>query len=86
MSRQTVSPFIEFCKANREEVKAANPTANFGDMGRLLKVRWDELNEAKKSAYQVKKPDTSDEPGLRRSSRLRNQRLGLDFWGLKLKK
>jgi hypothetical protein len=86
MSRQTVSPFIEFCKANREEVKAANPTANFGDMGRLLKVRWDELNETKKSAYQVKKPDTADEPGLRRSSRLRNQRLGLDFWGLKQKK
>jgi HMG (high mobility group) box len=81
-----------FCVANREEVKAANPAAEVGDMGRLLRIRWNSLSESEKAMYdkpQVKdEKDLNIEPeqGVRRSSRLRNKRLGLNFWGLKEKK
>lgn len=84
-----VSPFIAFCKANRDEIKAANPTAELGDMGGLLSAAWKELSKSEKASYAVNHKNcalaTSQcEPGLRRSSRLRNKRLGLDFWGIKL--
>jgi hypothetical protein len=85
-STNTTSPFIAFCNAKRAEVKAANPNANFGDIARLLSVAWKELNETKKSAYKAphKNNESESEPGLRRSSRLRNKRLGLNFWGTKI--
>ena len=91
---KTESPFIAFCNANREQVKTANPTAEFGDVGRLLSVAWKQLNESEKELYsntQKNNGDTMtliahDSPnvlGLRRSNRLRNKRLGLNFWGSK---
>jgi HMG (high mobility group) box len=93
MSKPTVSPFIAFCKANRDEVKAANPTSEFGEMGRLLWSLWNQLSDSEKAVYSEPRGsrDTSGnqvhtppiEAGIRRSSRLRNKRLGLDFWGLK---
>jgi len=84
MSRR--SPFIEFCYANRDAVKAENPTAGFGEIGKLLSARWIELTAAEKAVYS-ETPNTvrvEQEPELRRSSRLRNKRLGRDFWGLKV--
>jgi len=69
----------------RDEVKAANPTAEFGEMGRLLRARWNNMNETEKASYAVGRESEPCESGLRRSSRLRNKRLGLNFWGLKLK-
>ena len=89
-----MSPFIAFCCAKRDEVKAANPDASFGDMGRLLAALWKEQNENKKALYTEPRTHTtrecvvatSNEPGLRRSARLRNKRNGLNFWGLKEKK
>lgn len=88
-SNKPTSPFIAFCNAKRAEVKAANPNANFGDIARLLSVAWKELNGIEKSAYKAPHKNNAVatsycEPGLRRSSRLRNKRLGLDFWGLKI--
>jgi len=96
-STRSTSPFIVFCKENRDAVKAANPTASFGDTAKLLSNIWKDMKRSEQEAYsesrnvnlgesrtQVNVP-TSDQP-LRRSSRLRNKRLGLDFWGLKLKK
>jgi len=93
-STRQMSPYIAFCYAKRDEVKAANPDASFGDMGRLLAALWKEQNENKKAMYTEPRTDTtrecvvatSNEPELRRSSRLRNKRLGLNFWGLKEKK
>ena len=70
--------YLAFCVANREEVKAANPAAEFGDMGRLLRTRWNMLSESEKAMYdkprvtiQMDLPDQ----GVRQSSRLRNKRL-----------
>ena len=83
MSRP-VSPFITFCYAKRDEVKAANPNAEFGEIARILSSLWKE-----KTAYveprRVQLVASVNEPGLRRSSRLRNKNLGLDFWGLRVK-
>jgi len=86
-----MTPFIAFCYAKRDEVRAANPMARFGDMSRLLSARWKELSESEKSAYAVPRNShkndgfviSNEDSGLRRSSRLRNKRLGLNFWGLK---
>jgi hypothetical protein len=51
MSNRAVSPFIVFCYLNRDEVKAANPTAEFGDMGRLLAVLWREMSQSERMVY-----------------------------------
>jgi hypothetical protein len=76
------SAYIAFCKENRDEVKAVNPAAAFGDMGRLLRDRWNNMSESEKETYASMKNNSSD-AGLRRSSRLRNKRLGVNFWGIK---
>lgn len=88
-TNRTVSPFIAFCKAKRDDIKAANPTAELGDMGGLLSAAWKELSESEKAVYAVNHKNyviasSQCESGLRRSSRLRNNRLGLDFFGIKL--
>jgi hypothetical protein len=94
----TFSAYIAFCKENRDEVKAANPNAVFGDMGRLLLARWNEMSAKERSVYTNPRDNSQQndenvhieaeipsEVGLRRSSRLRNKRMGVDFWGLKTK-
>jgi hypothetical protein len=89
MSKRAVSPFIAFCNAKRDDFKAANPNADFCDISVLLAIRWKEMSNSERKSY-VEKRATPEpvvaEPELRRSSRLRNNRLGLDFWGLKIKK
>jgi hypothetical protein len=86
MSTRTVSPFIAFCHAKREEVKAANPRAN---MGRMLAALWKNMSESERMAYSNQRKSTrianqpENQQEVRRSSRLRNKSLGLDFWGLK---
>ena len=42
------SPYIVFCCANRDKIKAANPNASFGELGRLLGAAWGELSDAEK--------------------------------------
>ena len=89
-TNRAVSPFIAFCKAKRDDIKDANPTAELGDMGRLLSAAWKDLSENEKALYAVNHKNyivesSHCELGLRRSARLRNKRLGLNFWGLKLK-
>ena len=84
MSRR--SPYIEFCYANRDAVRAENPTAVCGEMGKLLYARW---IEQKKAVYSEPRNTVcfavvENEQELRRSSRLRNKRLGRDFSGRKL--
>ncbi|NBO24228.1 MAG: hypothetical protein EBU93_03210 [Chlamydiae bacterium] len=46
-----ISPFIAFCHAHRDKVKAANPNAAFGETGRVLTQLWKELSESEKAAY-----------------------------------
>lgn len=43
-----VSPYITFCVTKRPEVKAMYPTANFGDIGRMLGNMWAGLSHEEK--------------------------------------
>jgi hypothetical protein len=43
--KRALSPYIIFCKKNREKVKAANPGATFGELGKLLGALWANLDE-----------------------------------------
>ena len=83
----STSPFIKFCQEKRDEVKAANPNANLGDIGMILASMWKEMNQTERTTrVEPRSQVTESDSGLRRSARLRNKRLGLNFWGLKLKK
>jgi hypothetical protein len=93
MSTRPVSPFIAFCNSRRDEVKAANPNAEFGKIGMLLSTLWKNMSQSEKDAYAQprKAPEpvpapVQNEPELRRSSRVRNKNLGLNFWGNKINK
>lgn len=85
----TFSAYISFCKAKRAEVKATNPNIAFGYTSPILFQLWNELSESEKSMYGAphnsnKNNESEPEPGVRRSQRLRNKRLGLNFWGIKI--
>ena len=41
-----------FCDAKREEIKAANPGAGFGETGKLLAAAWKECNAEDKANFQ----------------------------------
>jgi hypothetical protein len=92
MSTRAVSPFIVFCNSKRGELAAAYPKTNFGEIGVKLAVLWKSMSDSERRAYAEPRNDVvastacSSEPELRRSSRLRNKRLGLDFWGRKINK
>lgn len=43
--KKALSPYIIFCSKNREKVKAANPGASFGELGKLLGALWSNLDE-----------------------------------------
>jgi hypothetical protein len=42
------SAYILFCKEKRPEVQTANPTASFGEMGKLLGELWAKMSDAEK--------------------------------------
>jgi hypothetical protein len=76
-----VCPFITLCRAKRDQVKAENPNAAFGDIGRLLYALWKDLSDSERAAY---RSDGGRDvvvdgavSGLRRSNRLRNKLLGV---------
>ena len=41
-----------FCDSKREEVKAANPGAGFGETGKLLAAAWKECSPEDKAHFQ----------------------------------
>jgi hypothetical protein len=43
------SAYIIFSTENRAEVKAANPDATFGELGKLLGAKWGSMTEAEKA-------------------------------------
>lgn len=49
--RRPISPFIAFCHAHRDQVKAANPNAVSGETSRRLTQLWNELSDTEKAAY-----------------------------------
>ena len=49
--KRAPSAYMNFCKAERDAVKAANPKASFGEIGKLLGAAWAKLSDAEKAAY-----------------------------------
>jgi hypothetical protein len=43
-----------FCQDNRPQLKAANPNANFSELGKIMGSAWKEVSEADKKPYEVK--------------------------------
>ena len=41
-----------FCEDNRADIKAANPDAGFGEIGKLLAAAWKECDADTKTQYQ----------------------------------
>lgn len=52
--KKAQSAYMLFCNEQRPVVKEENPTATFGEMGKLLGARWKELSEDDKAPYSQK--------------------------------
>ncbi|EFJ23136.1 hypothetical protein SELMODRAFT_29503, partial [Selaginella moellendorffii] len=52
--KRPLAPYMFFCKANRKKVVKQNPSATFGQIGRLLGTRWNGLTPNQKKPYQTK--------------------------------
>ena len=46
--KRAPSPYIVFCTKKRPEIKAENPDASFGQLGKILGERWAKLTDAQK--------------------------------------
>lgn len=47
--KRAPSPYIVFCTEKRPEVKAANPEASFGELGKILGSLWKNIDEKEKA-------------------------------------
>lgn len=51
--RRPMSAFMLFAGETRQSIKQDNPTATFGQIGKLLGASWKELPDGKKAEYQA---------------------------------
>ncbi|KAI0689375.1 high mobility group box domain-containing protein, partial [Cytidiella melzeri] len=49
--KRALSAYMFFSQDWRERVKAENPDAGFGEIGKLLGARWKELDDEEKKPY-----------------------------------
>ncbi|PKI83034.1 Non-histone chromosomal protein 6 [Malassezia vespertilionis] len=49
--KRPLSAYMFFSQDWRERVKADNPEAGFGDVGRLLGTKWKEMGDEEKKPY-----------------------------------
>jgi len=49
--KRALSAYMFFSQDWRERVKAENPDASFGEIGKLLGTKWKELDEEEKKPY-----------------------------------
>ena len=42
------SPYIMFCKATRPSTVSLNPTASFGEIGKILGAKWNSMSDEEK--------------------------------------
>ncbi|KAH9834467.1 high mobility group box domain-containing protein [Rhodofomes roseus] len=49
--KRALSAYMFFSQDWRERVKAENPDASFGEIGKLLGAKWKELDESEKKPY-----------------------------------
>lgn len=47
--KRAPSPYINFCSEWRPKMKADNPAATFGELGKLLGEKWKTLSESEKA-------------------------------------
>lgn len=47
------SAYINFCKENREKAKTKNPSASFGELGKMLGVMWSNLSDKEKAVREL---------------------------------
>lgn len=52
--KRAPSPYIIFCTETRTELKAKNPEASFGELGRLLGQIWGTMDDTAKAPYNAK--------------------------------
>eukprot|EP01031_Cornospumella_fuschlensis_P045452 gene45452-55619_t len=50
-TKRAPSPYIIFCTEKRKELKAQNPTATFGEMGKMLGQLWAQMDDKAKAQY-----------------------------------
>ncbi|KAI0744791.1 high mobility group box domain-containing protein, partial [Earliella scabrosa] len=49
--KRALSAYMFFSQDWRERIKAENPDAGFGEIGKLLGAKWKELDEEEKKPY-----------------------------------
>ncbi|KAI0077650.1 hypothetical protein K474DRAFT_1595627 [Panus rudis PR-1116 ss-1] len=49
--KRALSAYMFFSQDWRERIKAENPDAGFGEIGKLLGAKWKELDESEKAPY-----------------------------------
>jgi len=49
--KRALSAYMFFSQDWRERIKAENPDAGFGELGKLLGAKWKELDEEEKKPY-----------------------------------
>ncbi|EGN94719.1 hypothetical protein SERLA73DRAFT_187779 [Serpula lacrymans var. lacrymans S7.3] len=49
--KRALSAYMFFSQDWRERIKAENPDAGFGEVGKLLGAKWKELDESEKKPY-----------------------------------
>ncbi|KAK0554622.1 Non-histone chromosomal protein 6 [Tilletia horrida] len=49
--KKAKSAYIIFCSEYRDRVKDENPTAGFGDVGRILGAKWKAMSDKDKAPY-----------------------------------
>jgi HMG (high mobility group) box len=49
--KRAPSPYIVFCTEKRPEIKAKNPEAGFGELGKLLGQLWATMDDKAKAQY-----------------------------------
>ncbi|PCH43010.1 hypothetical protein WOLCODRAFT_90097 [Wolfiporia cocos MD-104 SS10] len=49
--KRPLSAYMFFSQDWRERIKAENPDAGFGEIGKLLGAKWKELDESEKKPY-----------------------------------
>ena len=71
-SKAAPSAYIIFSGEKREEIRAANPHATFGDVGKLLGIMWQALGEQGKAAY-IKKAEVAKAAMAKHETSIRSQ-------------
>ncbi|KAF9575293.1 Non-histone chromosomal protein 6 [Mortierella alpina] len=66
--KNPMSAYLMFCEEWREKVKAKNPDASFGELGRLLGEQWRGYSEDQKAPYVKKHEDAKKKHAVEKAA------------------